>query len=141
MEGQTMKRTLTIFATVLLAFSLIFAANSQATDYEAFSKNLVKAVKADNQGLQVSALQQVIKYGNKVEVKDATLDIVRIYRRSNNEQFRQLALAAINAMESEWALGIVKRDYQFEANPKIKRMMAAVLNANKEKAGISVSAQ
>lgn len=136
-----MKRTLTIFATVLFAFSLIFAVNSQATDYEAFSKNLVKALKSDNQGLQVSAMQQVIKYGKKVDVKDATLDIVRVYRRSNNEKFRQLALAAINAMQSEWALGIVKRDYQFETNPKIKKMMAAVLNANKEKAKILVSAQ
>ena len=136
-----MKRALTIFATFLFAFSLIFAATSQATDYDAFSKNLVKALKSENQGLQVSAMQQVIKYGKKVDVKDATLDIVRVYRRSNDENFRKLALAAINAMESEWALGIVKRDYQFETNPKIKKMMAAVLNANKDKVGISASAQ
>ena len=125
-----MKRIATLLTVFVFAFSLVAATNSFATDYEAFGKNLVKALKSDNQGLQVSAMQQVIKYGTKVNVSSAVIDVVRVYRTNKNAPFRQLALAAINAMKSEWALGIVQRDYNFEKNPKIKRMMAAVLVAN-----------
>ncbi len=125
-----MKRIATLLTVFVFAFSLVVATNSFAADYEAFGKNLVKAIQSDNQGLQVSAMQQVIKYGTNVNVNNAVLDIVRVYRINKNKHFRQLALAAINAMQSEWALGIVQRDYNFEKDPQIKRMMAAVLIAN-----------
>jgi hypothetical protein len=136
-----MKRITTIVAVFVFALSLISAVDSQAANNDSFNKNLVKALKSDNQGLQVSALQLVVKYGKDIDIKDATLDVVRIYRRSNNEQFRQLALAAINASQNEWAIGVVARDYQFETNPKIKKMMAAVLSANGKTSGSQVSAQ
>jgi hypothetical protein len=87
----------------------------------------VKAIKSDNEGLKVSALRLVIKHGDKVNVEEATLGIVELYRRSDNEQFRQLALAVINATQNEWALNIVARDYQFETNPTIKNMKDAIL--------------
>ena len=136
-----MKRIATILTVFVLAFLLVAANNSQASDYEAFSKNLVKALKSDNQGLQVSAMEKVIRYGTAVNVDGAVLDIVRVYRTNKNEQFRQLALAAIHAMQNEWALGIVQRDYRFERNPKIKRMMAAVITANVKDAELPISVQ
>lgn len=136
-----MKHITTIVAVFVFVLTLFSVADTQAADNEDFSKNLVRALKSDNQGLQVSALQLVIKYGKEVNVKDATLDIVRIYRRSNNEQFRKLALAAINASKNEWAIGVIARDYQFETNPKIKKMMAAVLTANGKAGSSPISAQ
>ena len=136
-----MKRITTIIAVFVFALTLISAVDSQAADNKTFSKNLVKALKSDNQGLQVSALQLVVKYGKKVDVEDATLGVVRIYRRSNNEQFRQLALAAIHASQNDWAISVVARDYQFETNPKIKKMMAAVLSASGKAIASPVSAQ
>ena len=131
MEGKTMKRILTLVAVFVFAFSLVSASTSQAVDYEAFSKNLVKALKSENQGLQVSAMQQVIKYNDKVNVDDAIIELVRVYRRHSDERFRRLALATISATQNEWALGIVKRDFQFEKNLKVKKMMAAVIGESR----------
>ena len=134
-----MKRIVIISTIFVVAFFLSATVSSQATDFEAFSKNLVKALKSDNQGLQVSAMQKVIKYGTKVNVDAAVINIVRVYRTNKDERFRQLALAAISSMQNEWAVGIVQRDYRFERNPKIKRMMAAVLLKHKQHLGYLAS--
>ncbi len=54
-----MKRIVIISAVFVVAFFLAATVSSQATDFEAFSKNLVKALKSDNQGLQVSAISSM----------------------------------------------------------------------------------
>ena len=97
------------------------------TKWDIFSKNLVKALKSENLGLKVSAMQLVIKYKEKVDVENASLDVVRLYRRHKDERVRQLALVTLHAMKNDWALGIVKRDYNFENNLKVKKLMAAVI--------------
>ena len=102
------------------------------TNWELFSKNLVKALNSDNLGLKVSAMQKVIKYKEKVDVEDAALEIVRLYRRHKDERVRQLALVTLHSMQNDWALGIVKRDYNFENNSKIKRLMAAIITDRKK---------
>jgi len=133
-----MKRIILTF-TLLFIFltSIVWTANLEdqdawnkllaKTNWELFSKNLVNALNSDNLGLKVSAMQKVIKYKEKVDVEDAALEIVRLYRRHKDERVRQLALVTLHSMQNDWALGIVKRDYNFENNSKIKRLMAAII--------------
>ena len=131
-----MKRTfiiLTVFVFVFSLFSVSGLTAKETTDWESFSKNLVKALKSSNEGLQVSAMQLVIKYGEKVDVDNAVLEIVKLYRNHKDVRVRQIALVTINAMENDWAIGIIKRDFAFENSQKIKRMMAAIIVAHQKK--------
>ena len=137
-----MKKSLTILTALVFSLVLITGNNSFAgdkdlkcigcviekTDWKVFSNNLVKALKSDNPGLQASAMQIVIRYGTKVNVDRAILDIVRLYRINKDEKVRQLALVTIHATQHQFALDIVKRDLLFENNPKIKKTMLAILN-------------
>ena len=137
-----MKKLLTIltalvFSLVLITGNNIFAGEKdfkcigciiEKTDWNSFSNNLVEALKSENQGLQTSAMQFVIKYGTQVNVDRAMFDIVRLYRNNKNEQVRRMALVTIHATQNQFALDIVKRDLAFENNPKIKKTMLAILN-------------
>jgi hypothetical protein len=133
-----MKRiTLTFALLFIFLTSIAWTANLEdqdawnkiiaKTNWKLFSKNLVQAIKSDNLGLKVSAMQKVIKYKEKVDVEDAALEVVRLYRRHKDDRVRQLALVTLHSMQNDWALGIVKRDYNFENNSKIKRLMAAII--------------
>ena len=117
-----MKRTfiiLTVFVFVISLFSFSGLYAKETPDWESFSKNLVKALKSSNEGLQVSAMQLVIKYGEKVDVDDAVLDLVKLYRNHKDVRVRQIALVTINVIGNDWAIGIVKRDFAFENSQRI----------------------
>jgi hypothetical protein len=143
MKGNTMKRVTSIATIFLLSFLLIsssfaFAKNDwenlvKNADWQKFSQNLEEALTIKNVGLQTSAMQMIIKYGNKVDVDNSVLNLVRIYRMNKNEKIRQLALVTLHAMQNDWALGIIKRDFRFESSDKIKRMMAAIIANDTEK--------
>lgn len=140
-----MKRILSIAAVFLLSFLLITTHQIRAeeitiagdhfiqtTDWQKFSENLVVALNSCNCGLQVSALQKVIKYSNQVTINKAIKKIVRLYRCHPDLRVRRLALVTIHAVQNEWAIGIVKRDLPFESNPKMKKLMQAVITGNKK---------
>ncbi len=99
-------------------------------DWHKFSKNLEGAVKSENAGLQISAMQMVIKYSDKVNINNSVTSLVRVYRSNVNERIRQLALITIHSIQNDWALGIVKRDLGFERSPELKKLMIAVVNNN-----------
>lgn len=131
-----MKRTFTSIITLLFALS-VFTANvsfaKEKDNWDAFSKNLVAALQTPNTGLQVSAMQQVIKHADKVNVDAAALDLIKLYRRHKDDSVRQMALVTINSVNNEWALEIVKRDFEFEKSKTIKRMMAAIIKEGQSK--------
>lgn len=129
--------------SIAVFFLLIFAFSLQAkekktnwdqliakTNWQLYSKNLVKAIKSDNLGLKVSAMQQIIKYKKYVKVDEIVLDLVRLYRRYNDDRVRQLALVTLYSLQNDWAWSIIKRDYEYEGNPQIKRMLSVMLNEN-----------
>ncbi len=69
----------------------------------------------------------MIHHKDKVNVDRAVLDIVRLYRIHKDERVRQLALVTLHAMQNDWAVSIIKRDFNFEKSPQIKRIMLAIL--------------
>jgi hypothetical protein len=99
----------------------------EKTDWNAFSKNLVMALKSGNLGLQTSAMQHIIVYHQRLKVSGAITHLVKLYRNHENEQVRQMALVTINKINNDWAKGIVKRDLAFEESIRMKKMMYAIL--------------
>src|SRR5690606_2832133 len=78
------------------------------TDWKAFSVNLVRALATDNDGLRASALQLIVRYGDRLDVRDATFDVVRIYRSHPNERMRRLAAVSCTHLKSEWAVSFLR---------------------------------
>lgn len=97
------------------------------TNWERYSKGLEMAIKSDNLGLNVHAMQQIIRYCDHVIIKDVILDIVRMYRSHKDDRVRHLALVTLYALRNDFGLGIIKRDYEFECCPEIKHTMTAIL--------------
>lgn len=132
-----MKRS-TIFTLILVTTVSVFVwsngyAQTQNVDWEIFSKNLVNALQSENEGLQQSAMQLVIKYDSRLDVKDAVFDVMQVFRNHKNQKVRQLALITLTNMNSKWAMGFLKRQIQFEGNPEIRHQLVAINYASFEK--------
>jgi hypothetical protein len=112
------------FFIALVIMLLFLAWNSgiaqeRQVNWEAFSKNLVKAIQTPNKGLQQDVLQKIIFYGDKLDVQDAVFDIVRIFRLEKNPQVRRLAMVALYKIGDDWAMYFLKRNKKFEKNKTI----------------------
>jgi hypothetical protein len=107
-----------LIALVSFSWSQEGIQNTEA-DWTAFSKNLVRALGTSNEGLQISAMSMVVRYGEYLDVNDAVFNVVRIFRNSKNPKIRQLALVTLHKMQNKWAMGFLKRNLKFEENETI----------------------
>ncbi len=96
-----------------------------------FSKNLVRALKEDHDGIREAALRMIIKYGDQLEVKEAVFNVMRIYRDHDNPYLRRMALVALGRMKSTWAIRFLERSESFEKIPELKHTIRAVTSKDK----------
>ena len=126
-----MKAYMKVFAAVIVCVSALSWSNVYAvdgkTDWNAFSKNLVKAMASENVGLQMSAMQQIITYAENLDVSDAVFDVVSVYRNHKNEQVRKLALTTLYKMNNGWAIDFLAREVRFEKSPQLKKQIYQIL--------------
>lgn len=112
------------FLSIALIVALILLsganANAQAPEetWENFSKNLVKAFQIPNDGLHVSAMQNIRIYSElypgKLDVGDATFDIMRIFRNHKNPRMRRLALVTLVTIGNDKIIAFLKRNGELE---------------------------
>lgn len=95
--------------------------------WEAFSKNLVVALKSEHDGLKVAAMGMVIRYSDQVKVNDAVFDVMSIYRTHDDPNMRRMALVALGEMNNDWAIGFLERAVQFEKSDMLRRTIKAVV--------------
>ncbi len=132
-----MRKIMTLAFALLFAFSLVAVSNSTATeqaeqavaavDWNAFSKNLKQALQSKNDGLRQSAMRHIILYGDKVNVGDGMLEILRTYRSDDDLQARRLALAALPKTGSRLAIGFLRNAVKFEKSEVLKRQIQFIL--------------
>jgi hypothetical protein len=101
--------------------------NLMTVDWEAFSTNLVRALGTENDGLQNTAMQLVIKYADRVDVHRARFDVMRLYRDHDDDRVRRMAVVTLGAMKNNWALGFLARSVAFEKDPAVRHTIQAVL--------------
>lgn len=127
-----MKRLSLLLVIVLISIPILAWSGQKAetnqVDWNAFSKNLVKAIASDNEGLQRSAMRLIIHHADKVNVDQAVFDLVRIYRYHKNEKVRQLAIVALHEIKNKWAMGFLKRDLKFQESPVLQKQILACLD-------------
>jgi superfamily II DNA helicase RecQ len=117
----------TLLCLLFLSFNTLMAEEPDQVDWDKFSKNLVKSLKSSNQGVQLSAMQLVIRYGDKVDVGSARHDVMRVFRSHKNQKVRQLALVTLYTINNKWSMGYLEMHYRFEEDPVIKKHLAAIL--------------
>ena len=143
-----MKKTTPLFAFLLLALGTTAFANTSplipedvrgqvfiekvnedpdADQWKTFSKNLVVALKSDNDGVCAGAMGMVIRFSKKVDVSDALFDVVSIYRNHEDENMRRMALVTLGKMDSPLAIGFLTRAEQFEKSDVLRQTMRAVI--------------
>ena len=127
---KNLKRSIFFLIILALVFSTVPAnAQTDEVNWEAFSKNLVMALKTDNEGLQLSAMGMIIRYGDRLDVDDAVFDIVRIFRLHKNSRVRVLAMVALHKTQNDWAMYYLTRNMQFETDECVKKQCCRILNS------------
>lgn len=123
-----------ILLLLMSAVTLSAAEHYDRTDWDTFGKNLTNALGSDHDGIKRSALQQIIRFHDQVDVKDATINILQIYRNHSNFQTRRLALTALSKTNSSLALGYLKLAVEYEKSPVLKKQIMFILkNAERTK--------
>ena len=112
---------------VIFAMSALVAAGDVDTRWDKASRNMVEGLKTGNDGLKQSILQNIIRFGDSLDVNDAIFEIMRIYRDHENEGMRQLALIALHKTHDDWAMAFLQRAVKFEKSPKLRKSICAIL--------------
>ncbi len=120
-------------AILLLSLTLLTFGNSFAMDkgkdvnWDVFSKNLVRALTSQNDGLQESAMRHVITYGDQLNIRDGVLDILHVYRSHEDLQARRLALTALPRLNDPLINGFLRRAVDFEKSTILKRQLQFII--------------
>jgi hypothetical protein len=95
-----------------------------------FGENLVVALRSGNDGLQLSALQHIIVYGERVDVSNARFELIRLFRDNKDERVRMTALNALSKMNDTWIADFLYRSARFESDTHMASLMyhAAIAN-------------
>ncbi|UCF64447.1 MAG: hypothetical protein JSW33_01060 [bacterium] len=119
---------LIIIATMMfVVFSNLLAGETDGR-WDMASRNMVEGLKNGNDGLKQSILQNIIRFGDSLDVNEAIFEIMRIYRNHENEGMRQLALIALHKTNNQWAMNFLERAIKFEKSPRLRKSMCAILH-------------
>ncbi|MCK4894772.1 MAG: hypothetical protein GQ561_02815 [Calditrichae bacterium] len=112
---------------IIFAMCSLVAAGNVETKWDMASRNMVDGLKYGNDGLKQSILQNIIRFGDSLDVNEAIFEIMRIYRNHENEGMRQLALIALHKINDDWAMTFLQRAVRFEKSPKLRKSICAIL--------------
>jgi hypothetical protein len=137
------QRATIYFITFALIIMIINATSAFATErnvnWGTVSENLVSALQSDNPGLQQSAMRLIIQHADKVNVDEAVINMMGLYRYSDNTKVRQLALVTLHKIQNQYAMDFVKRNLKYETDEKIIKLSNAMLNNYTEYASVDES--
>ncbi len=103
--------------------------------WKVFSENLVVALQSDHDGLREAAMRYVIQYGDRVDVRAAVFDVVRLYRDHDNDGLRRMAIVTLGHMDSDWAIGFLRLSEDFEQDGALKHTIRAVIEQHRTAGG------
>jgi len=121
-----------LISAVVLMLVLVLVAETSAqnkkVNWEAFSTNLIVAIKSNHPGLQQSAMQRIIQYADSLDVTKAVYDIALIFRFDDNSRMRRLAIVTLAKINTDHALGYLCQYLKYEKNPAIAKQCCGIIN-------------
>ena len=115
-----------IVILIMLLTGNIFASNGNV-NWDAFSNNLIVALKSNHPGLQESAMQRIIRYSDSLEITDAVYDIALIFRFDNNPQMRRMAMVTLSKINTDYSLSYLCQYLKYEDNPSIRKQCCCII--------------
>ena len=117
-----------VLALMLMNINTVSAQTMEKNiDWDLISENLVNGIQTDNPGVQQAAMRLIIQHSENLNIDDAVLDLMRIYRFSEDTKMRQLALVTLHKIGSEYAMDFAKRNLVFETDEKIIKLSQAAI--------------
>lgn len=117
----------TVMVLTVFFLSLSLQAGEIQTNWQAYSTNLVKAIKKGNPGLQQSAMQRVIQYGGNLDVSDAAYEIGRIFGYNQSPVVRRLAMIALHKINTDKSMYYLQKYLPLETNESVKKQANSIL--------------
>jgi len=111
---------------ILMLAGNIFAGNRNV-NWDAFSTNLVVALKSDHPGLQESAMQRIIRYSDSLNITDAVYDIALIFRFDSNAQMRRLAMVTLSKINTDHSLNYLCQFLKYENDESIRNQCCLII--------------
>ena len=115
-----------IVILILLLSSDIFAGNGKV-NWDAFSTNLVVALKSNHPGLQESAMQRIIQYSDSLEITKSVYNIGLIFRFDDNPQMRRLAMVTLSKINTDYSLSYLCQYLKYEDNQSIRKQCCCII--------------
>ena len=115
-----------IVILILLLSSDIFAGNGKV-NWDAFSTNLVVALKSNHPGLQESAMQRIIQYSDSLEITKSVYNIALIFRFDNNPQMRRLAMVTLSKINTDYSISYLCQYLKYEDNQSIRKQCCCII--------------
>lgn len=112
---------------VVLSFNSLLAQEGKKIDWQAFSTNLIEAIKSSNDGLKMSAMQQVIRSSDSLDVALGRYVVMDVFMNNKDQKVRQLALATLIKIDNPMDIGLLELHYKWEKNEKIQEMIKNML--------------
>jgi hypothetical protein len=124
-----MKRLIISLSAVLvmLSFSPLFGQEGRKIDWKAYSTNLIEAIKSSNEGLQLSAMQKVIKSSDSLDVALARYVVMDVFMNNKDQKVRQLALATLIKIDNPLDIGLLELHLKWEENEELQKMIKHML--------------
>lgn len=110
----------------MLLTSNVFA-DSRNVNWDAFSRNLIVAMKSNHPGLQESAMQRIIRYSDSLEITDVVYDIALIFRFDGNSQMRRLAMVTLSKINTDHSLSYLCQYLKYEGNTSIRKQCCCII--------------
>jgi hypothetical protein len=106
---------------------LVQATPLDATEYTVLRQRIHEALRSHHTGLQESALQLVIQYGDQVTTERTVRGLKRLYRTTKDDAMRQMVVVALSSTHHAKAMRFLKRNVQTETSDRVKRTMEAIM--------------
>ncbi|MCB0718228.1 MAG: hypothetical protein KDD65_07265 [Bacteroidetes bacterium] len=100
---------------------------AKAVNWKQYSNALVDGIKSDNLGVRDAAMRLAIQYAGKVDISQASVDLMRIYRDADSDQVRRMAAVTLASIDSDFADGYLRLSAEFERNPAVKQTLQALV--------------
>ena len=97
-------------------------------NWKNYSRTVVDGIRSENTGVRESAMRLAIQYSDQIDVADATIDLMRIYRNADNAQLRRLAAVTLASLDSDLADGYLRMSEPYEKNDGVRKTLAALSN-------------
>jgi len=97
-------------------------------EWALFGERISLALASHHRGLQTGAMRLIIAYSDHLTfTNEDVLEVMRLYRDGDTESVRRMAVVALAAMNSDFAIRYLERMVNFEKVDQVRYTMQSII--------------